>query len=144
MDYFTFGTQTGSLKIPFLTNTYRGEMISEGVFSRFFFFFFLQFSFNFMILNIPELHKYKNPFSNNISPRYVVSSNMNGCKLEGGYASWQSYKFHIYTPTLWTVNDVTGKDPYSFCGGISPRKTPQKVLIEIAGVFPGEMPLQEL
>ena len=37
--------------------------------------------------------------------------------------------------TLWIVNDVTGKDPlgktprdlYSFCGGNSPGKTPQKL-----------------
>ena len=59
---------------------------------------------------------------------------MNGCKLEGGYASWQSYKFHIYTPTLWPVNDVTGKDPYSFSGGISPRKTPTGVNWNFSGL----------
>ena len=48
-----------------------------------------------------------------------------------------SILFHCksdYISTLWTVNDVTGKDGpwkpwglYSFCGRITPGKTPQKL-----------------
>ena len=40
--------------------------------------------------------------------------------------------------------EKTPRGRYSFCGGMSHGKTPQKLLIKIWGVFPSEMPPKKL
>ena len=75
--------------------------------------------------------------------------------LQMGYLEYHYYSdVHGEVSRIYEICDVhnepsiksqgkTSRGLFSFCGGISPGKTPQKLQNEIWGVFPDEMPPQK-